>query len=88
MNIAIIVAYLAPTLNTIQQLPQLYKVIVTKKVANLSFLSLLLILLVSILWFSHGYFIGDLPLMISSGIASSINLLLFTLFLTNRRCSL
>jgi uncharacterized protein with PQ loop repeat len=77
-----LVAILAPTVNCIQFLPQLYKTIITKRVKDLSFYSLLLVLITNLLWFLHGYFIIDYPLIISGVINMTIStaLIIFYFF--------
>ncbi len=79
--IPVIVAFLAPTVNSIQLFPQLYKTFRTKSVKDLSFYSLLLILTTNILWLLHGYFIYDLSLIAAGIISFTINVTLFILFL-------
>ena len=59
IQIPVIVATLAPILNCIQIVPQLYKTFESKSVRDLSIYSLLLILFTNILWTLHGYFIMD-----------------------------
>lgn len=76
-----IVAILAPFVSCIQLFPQLYKTYITKSVDDLSINSLLLILLANILWSIHGFFIVNLPLMLSGLISMTINILLITLFM-------
>ena len=76
-----LVAILAPTINCIQLFPQLYKTYKTKSVKDLSFYSLLLILLTNLLWILHGYFITDYSLLISSTISMIINTILFSLYI-------
>lgn len=71
----------APIVNTISQIPQLYKSFMTKKVHHLSFHSLLLLVLTSMLWLLHGYFIFDWSLIISSLITTIINLCLLGLYM-------
>ena len=81
----IIVAKLAPTVNCVQLIPQLYKTYVTKSVKDLSFYSLLLIILTNLLWLLHGYFIYDLSLIVAGIISMSINLTLLSLYLFYRK---
>ncbi len=81
----IIVATLAPTVNCVQLIPQLYKTYVTKSVKDLSFYSLLLIILTNLLWLLHGYFIYDLSLIVAGIISMSINLTLLSLYLFYRK---
>ena len=76
-----IVALLAPTVNCVQLLPQLIKTSITKKVKDLSFGSLLLILLTNFLWLLHGYFIMDMPLLVAGVISMTINTWLMILYL-------
>jgi MtN3 and saliva related transmembrane protein len=78
------VATLAPILNCIQLFPQLYKTYKTKSVHDLSFYSLLLILITNILWLLHGYFIFDYSLITAGIISLVINSSLFILYLHYR----
>ena len=75
------VAFVAPIINCIQLLPQLIKTIEIKKVDDLSLGSLLLILFTNLLWFLHGYFIYDVPLIIAGIISLVINSALLVLYL-------
>jgi MtN3 and saliva related transmembrane protein len=79
-----IVSILAPIMNTVQLLPQLIKTHRTKKVKDLSFYSLLLILFCDVLWLLHGYFIGDLSLQAAGLITLFINLILMVLYFKYR----
>jgi len=83
--LAYIVSILAPIVNSIQLFPQLYKTYRTKHVDDLSLKSLCLILLTSILWFTHGYFIQDISLIAAGIITMSVNTTLITLFFKYRR---
>ena len=78
--IPIIVAILAPTINCIQQIPQLYRTYTTKKIRDLSVVSLLLILTTNLLWLAHGYFIMDYSLLVSGLISLFINSNLLLLY--------
>ena len=80
MMIPYLVAILAPIVNCIQFLPQLYKTYKTKSVKDLSFYSLLFILFTNLLWFLHGYFITDFPLKISGLINMTISVALLILY--------
>lgn len=82
--LTLIVAILAPTVNCIQLLPQLYKTIQTKKVRDLSLASILLVLFTNLLWLLHGYFIIDMSLIIGGIISLSINLTLLGMYLLYR----
>ena len=75
-----IVATLAPIINCLQLIPQLYKTYKTKRVHDLSLYSLLLILTVNILWLLHGYFINDISLIVAGMISMIINIALLTLY--------
>jgi len=79
-----IIATLAPIVNCVQLLPQLYKTYTTKRADDLSLGSLLLILLTNILWFLHGYFISDVSLIVSGSLIILINTLLLTLYFCYR----
>jgi MtN3 and saliva related transmembrane protein len=79
------VAVLAPIVNCIQLFPQLYKTYHTKHVEDLSLKSLCLILLTSVLWLLHGYFIRDISLIAAGIITVSVNTTLISLFLRYRK---
>lgn len=79
-----IIATLAPIINCVQLLPQVYKTYSTKNVNDLSLGSLLLILLTNLLWFLHGYFISDKSLIISGFISILINIILLSLYFSYR----
>ena len=79
-----IVAILAPTINCIQQIPQLWKTWRTKRVKDLSIYSLMFFITTNILWLLHGYFIGDLSLMVAGTISVLINSSLLGLYLLYR----
>jgi len=79
-----IVAILAPTVNTVQALPQLIKTLETKTVIGLSFYMVALMMLTNFLWFSHGFYIQDNSLMVSGFIAFVINATLMLLYLKFR----
>lgn len=80
IHLPIIVATLAPILNCIQIVPQLYKTFESKSVRDLSIYSLLLILFTNILWTLHGYFIMDYSLIVAGLISMFVNILLLILF--------
>ena len=67
-------------MNCIQLFPQLYKAYITKSVKDLSLYTLLLILINNILWLLHGFFIFDMPLIISGILSTIINVLLLILY--------
>lgn len=77
--IPVIVAILAPIINTIQLFPQLYKTYTTKSVKDLSIYSLALIVITNLLWLLHGYFINDDSLIVSGIVSLLINIALLTL---------
>ena len=79
-----IVAILAPTVNTVQALPQLLKTLETKTVVGLSFYMVALMMLTNFLWFFHGFYIEDNSLMASGFIAFIINATLMLLYLKFR----
>lgn len=83
INVPIIVATLAPIINCIQLVPQLYKTYITKSVKDLSLYSLLLILTTNLLWLLHGYFIFDTSLIVAGIISISININLLIIYLRN-----
>ena len=80
IQIPVIVATLAPILNCIQIVPQLYKTFESKSVRDLSIYSLLLILFTNILWTLHGYFIMDHSLIVAGFISMFVNISLLNLF--------
>lgn len=81
----LLVATIAPIINCIQLVPQLYHTYTTKKIKDLSMFSLLLILLTNILWFLHGYFIMDISLLMAGIISISINSMLFYLYICYKK---
>lgn len=81
----IIVATLAPIVNSIQLFPQLYKTYITKSVKDLSFYSLLLVLVTNLMWLLHGYFIVDNSLIVAGVVSMSINLSLLLLWIKYRK---
>lgn len=83
--LAYTVSILAPIVNCIQLFPQLYKTYHTKHVEDLSLKSLCLILMTSVLWLLHGYFIQDISLIVAGVITVSVNTTLITLFLKYRK---
>ena len=86
--IPVIIATLAPIVNSIQLFPQLYKTYITKSVKDLSLYSLSLILLTNLLWLLHGFFIIDISLIVAGTVSMIINvalLILFFLYRKNRR---
>lgn len=85
--IPLLVATLAPIINSIQIFPQLYKSYITKSVKDLSLYSLLLVLLNNMLWLIHGYFIVDTPLIVSGMISMVLNASLVILYLIYRKTS-
>ena len=81
----LIVATLAPIVNCIQLLPQLYKTYNTKHVKDLSLTSLCLILTTNILWLLHGYYIMDMSLIVAGVISLCVNGSLMGLYLRYSR---
>lgn len=80
-----IVSTLAPIVNCIQLFPQLYKTCKTKSVKDLSFYSLVLILMANVFWLLHGYFIFDLSLIAAGVISMVVNISLLTLYMLYRK---
>ena len=85
--IPVIVATLAPIINSIQIFPQIYKTYQTKSVKDLSLYFLLLFLTTNILWLLHGYFIKDRSLIIAGIIAGIMNITLLVLYFIYRKRS-
>jgi len=82
--IASLIAILAPFVNCIQLVPQLYKTYTTKQVTDLSPSTLLLILVTNLLWFAHGVFIGDGALLVAGTISLLVNGALLVLYCAYR----
>lgn len=80
-----VVATLAPLVNCIQLFPQLYKTYLTKRVHDLSLYSLILILMTSLLWLLHGYFIGDISLIVAGVVSMIVNMSLLLLYFLYRK---
>ena len=78
--ISLIVATLAPIINSIQLFPQLYKTYITKSVKDLSLYSLLLILMTNMFWLLHGYFIIDISLIVAGLVSIIITVGLLILY--------
>ena len=87
MSFANTIAILAPIVNCVQLFPQLYKSYQTKQVEDLSVYSLCLLLLTSILWLLHGYFIQDISLITAGIISVTVNISLLLLFCKYHRHS-
>lgn len=85
--IPLIVATLAPIVNCVQLIPQIYKTYRTKSVKDLSFYSLLLLLTTIILWLLHGYFINDISLVVAGIISLVLNISLIRLYFLYRKGS-
>ena len=81
----VIVATLAPVVNSIQLFPQLYKTYITKSVKDLSFYSLFLVLITNLLWLLHGYFIVDISLIAAGVVNIIINVALLSLYFLYRK---
>ena len=81
------VATIVPIINCVQLLPQLYKTYTTKSVKDLSFHSLLLILITNALWLLHGYFIFDYSLIIAGIISMAVNITMMILYLSYKKTS-
>ena len=80
-----IVSTLAPIVNCIQLIPQLYKTYITKSVKDLSIYSLLLILTTNLLWLLHGYFITDISLIVAGVMSMIINISILALYFLYRK---
>ena len=76
-----IIAIIAPLLNSLQQIPQVYKTYATKHVRDLSFESLLFMFISSVVWVLHAIIIWDPPLLISASISTCINMIMLVLFI-------
>ena len=83
--IPFIISTLAPIVNSIQLIPQLYQTYITKSVKDLSFYSLSLIIITNLLWLLHGYFIIDISLIVAGTVSMIINVALLTLYFLYRK---
>lgn len=75
------VAILAPLVNCIQMVPQVYKTYTTKRVKDLSLYTILLLLTTNFLWLLHGYFIMDISLLVGGVVSMTLNSILLILYL-------
>ena len=75
------VAILAPIVNSVQLIPQLYKTWKTKKVKDLSFTTLCLLITTNLLWLCHGIFIRDISLLVAGVISVTVNICLLGLYI-------
>ena len=80
-----LVATMAPIMNSIQLYPQLYKTYTTKRVHDLSFYTLVLVLTTNSLWLLHGYFIFDIPILAASFINLVANIILMGFYLVYQK---
>jgi uncharacterized protein with PQ loop repeat len=74
------VAILAPLVNCLQIIPQVYKTYQTKRVKDLSLYTILLFLTTNLLWLLHGYFILDLSLLVSGVVNLTLNSILLSMY--------
>ena len=81
LHIPYIVSVLAPTVNSVQLFPQLYKTYTTRSVKDLSVWSFSLLVLTNFLWLLHGYFNLDYSIIAACMISMTINSTLLTLIL-------
>lgn len=77
--IADIVGYVAGSLMSIVSVPQIIKSLKTKSVKDLSFLTLILLVIGSTLWMVYGFLIISWPVIIMDAIAIFINLFLLVI---------
>ena len=80
-----LVATMAPIMNSIQLYPQLYKTYSTKRVNDLSFYTLVLVLVTNLLWIAHGYFIFDKSVLVASFINLFANIALMWFYMMYKR---
>lgn len=79
------ISVLAPMVGTIQSVPQLLHTLREDKFDGLSIYSVLLMILVNVLWFLHGYYIWDYSLMISSSLIFIINIIIIAIFMLKKK---
>lgn len=60
-----LIGYSAGVVGGVMMAPQLYKVIKTNSTTDISFMSILLIILCSLLWIWYGILIDDFPIIIA-----------------------
>ena len=85
MEISTIVAICAPLLNCFQQIPQLQHTIQTKRVDDLSFESLIIGLISTLMWFLHGYFINDISIRASCVFSLGVSIPLLYLYIKYKK---
>ncbi|MDL2290221.1 SemiSWEET transporter [Paludibacteraceae bacterium OttesenSCG-928-F17] len=82
-----IVGYLAGTCTAIAQFPQAYKVYKTKETHSIS-LGMYSILTLSIaLWFTYGFLLPDLPMILANGICLIPSIYTLSVAINNSRKS-
>lgn len=74
-----IIGYIAGTLMAVVSIPQIIKSLKTKKVKDLSFIMLVLLILGSVLWMIYGFLIHSLPIIIMDVVAVGIHLFLLSI---------
>lgn len=77
MNWIIYIGYLAGTLTTFAQLPQIFKSLKTKKTTDISLFMYITLVIGVILWLLYGILINDFPLIL----ANLITLIIVTIIL-------
>ena len=77
--LAVLVSVLAPLVNSIQHIPQLHKIVKTKRVKDVSRSTLVLLLFAEILWLAHGWFNHDMSLVVSCGVGVVVILTILVL---------
>jgi len=75
-NVPLLVATLAPIVNSIELFPQLHKTVSSQNVDGISLQWLLVMMTANILWLLHGYFKSDPSLIIAVLFQMVINLIL------------
>ena len=83
----LLIARIAPVVNTLQFIPQLHKVISAQHVEGLSFTSLLLIIMTNLLWLIHGYYTQDNSLIVAAALNGFIGLLLMISYIYYKKRS-
>ena len=76
------VAFLAPLINTVEMLPQLYKTYYMKEVKDLSLMTIIFMLTANLLWLLHGYYIGDFAVGVSALFSTIVNGSLLFLYMS------
>jgi MtN3 and saliva related transmembrane protein len=79
MELNTIIGLLAGFLTTISGIPQLYKTLMTKKAADLSYWMIILVFIGMLLWLVYGIMIKDMPVILANAVSAAIYVMLLSL---------